>query len=78
MSVHGSNQQSGETVEQCIMALYALAEHCDYGGMTDEMILKRPSRCWNSGQCTFGEIADGRYTHPQIREKGDTTERSSP
>ena len=35
------NQQSGETAEQYIMALYALAKNCDYGGMTDEMIRDR-------------------------------------
>ena len=35
------NQQSGETAEQYIMALYALAKHCDYGWMTDEMIRDR-------------------------------------
>ena len=35
------NQQSGETAEQYIMALYDLAQHCDYGEMKDEMIRDR-------------------------------------
>ena len=35
------NQQSAETAEQYIMALYALSEHCDYGNMTEEMIRDR-------------------------------------
>ena len=32
------SQQSGETVEQYIMALYDLAENCDYGNIREEMI----------------------------------------
>ena len=32
------NQQSGELVEQYIMALYSLAENCDYGDLKNEMI----------------------------------------
>jgi len=32
------NQQSGETAEQYIMALYELVEHCDYGEIKEEMI----------------------------------------
>ena len=32
------NQQSGEIVEQYIMALYDLAQYCDYKDMTEEMI----------------------------------------
>ena len=35
------SQQSGETADQYIMALYALSEHCDYGTMTAEMIRDR-------------------------------------
>ena len=35
------NQQSGETAEQYIMALYDLAQHCNYGEMRDEMIRDR-------------------------------------
>lgn len=35
------NQQCGETAEQYIMALYDLAEYCDYGEMTEEMIRDR-------------------------------------
>ena len=35
------NQQSGETSEEFIMALHSLAENCDYGNMTDEMIRDR-------------------------------------
>ena len=35
------NQQCGETAEQYIMALYDLAECCDYGQMTEEMIRDR-------------------------------------
>lgn len=35
------SQQSGESAEQYIVALYALSEHCDYGGMTEEMISDR-------------------------------------
>ena len=35
------NQQSGESAEQYIMALYALSEHCEYGNMTEEMIRDR-------------------------------------
>ena len=35
------NQQSGETAEQYIMALYELSEHCDYDEMKDEMIRDR-------------------------------------
>ena len=35
------NQQSGEPAEQYIMALYDLAEHCNYGDMRDEMIRDR-------------------------------------
>ena len=35
------NQQSGESAEQYIMALYTLAENCDYGGMKEEMIRDR-------------------------------------
>ena len=35
------NQQSGETAEQYIMALYDLAQHCDYGEMKNEMIRDR-------------------------------------
>ena len=35
------NQQSGESAEQYIMALYDLAEHCNYGDMRDEMIRDR-------------------------------------
>ena len=32
------SQQSGESAEQYIMALYELVQHCDYGEMKDEMI----------------------------------------
>ena len=32
------NQQSGELAEQYIMALYCLAENCNYGDFKDEMI----------------------------------------
>ena len=35
------NQQSGETAENYIVALYELAEHCDYGDMTAELIRDR-------------------------------------
>ena len=35
------NQQSGETAEQYIMALYDLAQHCNYGEIKDEMIRDR-------------------------------------
>ena len=35
------NQQSGETAEQYIMALYELSEHCDYDEMKEEMIRDR-------------------------------------
>ena len=35
------SQQSGESAEQYIMALYELVQHCDYGGMKDEMIRDR-------------------------------------
>lgn len=35
------NQLGGETVEQYIMELYKLAESCNYGEMTDEMIRDR-------------------------------------
>ena len=35
------NQQSGESAEQYIMALYDLAEHCNHGDMRDEMIRNR-------------------------------------
>ena len=35
------NQQSGETAENYIVALYELAEHCDYGDMTEELIRDR-------------------------------------
>ena len=35
------DQQSGETAEQCIMALYDLAEHCDYGALKEELIRDR-------------------------------------
>ena len=35
------NQNIGETAEQYIMALYELAEHCEYGGMKEEMIRDR-------------------------------------
>ena len=35
------SQQSGESTEQYIMALYELVQHCDYGEMKDEMIRDR-------------------------------------
>ena len=35
------NQQPGETSEQFIMALYELAENCEYGALRDEMIRDR-------------------------------------
>ena len=35
------NQQSGETSEQYIMALYSLAENCEYGDLKEEMIRDR-------------------------------------
>ena len=35
------DQQSGETAEQYIMTLYDLAEHCDYGTLTEELIRDR-------------------------------------
>ena len=35
------NQQSGETAEQYIMALYDLVEHCNYGALKEEMIRDR-------------------------------------
>ena len=35
------DQQAGESAEQYIMALYSLAENCDYGEMTEEMIRDR-------------------------------------
>ena len=35
------NQQSGETAENYIVALYELAEHCDYSDMTEELIRDR-------------------------------------
>ena len=35
------DQQSGETAEQYIMALYDLAEHCDYGALKEELIRDR-------------------------------------
>ena len=35
------SQQSGESAEQYIMALYELVQHCNYGGMKDEMIRDR-------------------------------------
>lgn len=34
-------QLQGETAEKYIMALYALAERCDYGGMTEQLIRDR-------------------------------------
>ena len=35
------NQQSGESSEQFIMALYSLAESCEYGAMKEEMARDR-------------------------------------
>ena len=35
------NQREGETAEQYIMELYALAEYCEYGDLKDEMIRDR-------------------------------------
>ena len=35
------NQQSGESAKQYIMALYKLAENCDYGDLKEEMIRDR-------------------------------------
>ena len=35
------SQQPGETNEQFIMALYELADNCEYGKMKDEMIHDR-------------------------------------
>ena len=35
------NQQSGDTAEQYIMALYTFSENCEYGDMTGEMIRDR-------------------------------------
>ncbi len=35
------NQQAGETAEQYIMALYTLAQSCEYGELKDEMIRDR-------------------------------------
>ena len=35
------SQLAGEPAEQFIMELYTLAEHCNYGDMTDEMIRDR-------------------------------------
>ena len=35
------NQQNGESAEQYIMALYKLAENCDYGDLKEEMIRDR-------------------------------------
>ena len=35
------NQQSGETAEEYIMALYDLAENCNYGDLKEEMIRDR-------------------------------------
>ena len=35
------SQQPGETSEQFIMALYELADNCEYGEMKDEMIRDR-------------------------------------
>ena len=35
------NQQSGESSEEYIMALYSLAENCEYGAMEEEMIRDR-------------------------------------
>ena len=34
-------QEKGETVDQFITVLYQLAEHCNYGGLRDEMIRDR-------------------------------------
>ena len=36
-----SHQEDGETVDTFITALHALAEHCDYGTLKDEMIRDR-------------------------------------
>ena len=35
------HQEDGETVDTFITALHALAEHCDYGTLKDEMIRDR-------------------------------------
>ena len=69
------NQQSGETAEQYIMALYDLAQHCDYGEMKNEMI--RDRLVVGIRDSSLSELITARlYSHPTNCEKSYSPARS--
>ena len=53
------NQLQGETAKQSIMALYSLADNCEYGTM------KELASGRHSGRCTVEEIT----THEQLNSR---------